>query len=248
MAGAEAWRETAREPDPVSAARPGDRGSAGRSRACHRAGDASTRGCRPNCAGPVSRSSRIAAVLGATSLSRSRRVLPAVPGAAVQHRSECLKDRAHLRRLVGKHLRRIHVVDNGGIVRLENQQFSALAFRAVDREIIEAYSIDDGVQGVSMANCEATIEGAHEVFFFAALAFAESHICVEIPDVPPIGYRHVATIWPAIDDDDTILAKQAIIVGVIDETRDEKFLLRSFREISADRGAIVDLGQSDARM
>jgi len=53
---------------------------------------------------------------------------------------------------------------------------------------------------------------------------------------------------PAIDDDDAILAKQAIIAGVIDETRDEKFLLRSFREISADRGAIVDLGQSDARM
>src|SRR5258705_11797242 len=152
MAGAEAWRETAREPDPVWAASTGDRGSPRGSRACHRACDDPTRGCRPNCAGQVSRSIRIAAVLGATSLSRSRRVLPAVPGAAVQHRGECLKDRAHLRRLVGKHLRRIHVVDNGGIVRLEKQKFSALVFRAVDREINEAYFFDYCVQGVSMAN------------------------------------------------------------------------------------------------
>jgi len=46
-------------------------------------------------------------------------VLPRLPGAAIQHRGEGLEDRAHLRAaLVGNSFfRRIHVVDDGGIVR-----------------------------------------------------------------------------------------------------------------------------------
>src|ERR1700680_2842392 len=80
------------------------------------------------------------------------------------------------------------------------------------------------------------------------LAFAECHICVEVPDIPTIGDRHVASIGPAIDHDDAIFAEQAIIAGIVDEARNKKFLLRSFLEISADRGAVVDLCQSGARV
>ena len=57
-----------------------------------------------------------------------RRAFLAEPGAAMQHRREGFEDLAHLRRLVGKQLRRIHVVDDRGIVGLEDQQLAASCF------------------------------------------------------------------------------------------------------------------------
>ena len=59
---AEARRETAREPHPVSAARPGARGCWRRSRSCHRACDDPARGSRPSSADRASRSVPTAAV------------------------------------------------------------------------------------------------------------------------------------------------------------------------------------------
>src|SRR6202035_5194609 len=118
----------------------------------------------------------------------------------------------------------------------------------VDREIVETYAFDHGGQRAPMASGESGIEGAHEVCLLQALAFAESHAGVEVPDVPAIGDRHVAGIGPAVNDDDTVFAKQAVIAGVVDETRDEEFRLRPHLEISADRGAIVYPGEPDAGM
>jgi hypothetical protein len=169
-------------------------------------------------------------------------------GAAVQHRRERLENRAHLRRLVGKQLRRIHVVDDGGIVRLEYQQFSALVFRAVDREIVETDPIGHAGQRRLMAAREADVEGAHERLFLETLGCTVGHPRIEIPDIPTIGDRHMACVGPAIDENNAVLAKQAVLVGVIDEARDEEFLLRPFRKISSDRGAIIDFGEPDARM
>ena len=83
---------------------------------------------------------------------------------------------------------------------------------------------------------------------FEALAVAEGHAGVEIPDVPAIGDRHVAGIGPAVDEDDAVFAKQTVGTGIVDEAGDEEFLLRPLREISADRGAIVDPGEPDAGM
>ena len=51
-------------------------------------------------------------------------------GTVEQHRRERLEDLAHLRRLVGKHGGRIHVVHDGGIVRLEDQTASPRLFSA----------------------------------------------------------------------------------------------------------------------
>src|ERR1700733_11500318 len=99
-----------------------------------------------------------------------------------------------------------------------------------------------------MASDERLIEAAHKVFLLEALAFAESHAGVEVPDIPAIGDRHMAGIGPAVDDDDAVFAKQAVIVGVVDEARDKEFLLRPLRKISADRGAIVNPGESCAGM
>ena len=50
-----------------------------------------------------------------------------------------------------------------------------------------------------------------KVCFFETLARAVRHSGVEIPDVPAIGDRHVAGVRPAIDEDDAVLAKQAIV-------------------------------------
>src|SRR5450631_1412818 len=95
---------------------------------------------------------------------------------------------------------------------------------------------------------KADVEGAHEGFFFETFLRAVGHPGVEIPDIPAIGDRHVACIRPAVDEDDAILAKQAVVVGVVDKTRHEKFLLRPLREIYRYRGAIVELGETDAGM
>src|ERR1700691_5839211 len=99
-----------------------------------------------------------------------------------------------------------------------------------------------------MARGERPIERAHEAFLFSALAFAEGYAGIEVPDVPAIGDRHMAGIGPAVDHDDAVFAKQAVIAGVVDEARDKEFLLRPLRKISADRGVIVDPGESDAGM
>src|SRR5260221_8675257 len=95
---------------------------------------------------------------------------------------------------------------------------------------------------------EADIEGMHEGLFFETLGCTVGHSRVEVPDIPAIGDRHVARVRPAVDENDAVLAKQAVIAGVIDEARDEEFLLLTFCEISIDRGAVIDLGEPDARM
>ena len=89
----------------------------------------------------------------------------------------------------------------------------SLVFGAVDREIVEADSFDHGGQRALMAHAKCLIERAHEVFLFEALAFAKSHAGVEVPDVPAIGDRHMAGIGPAVDDDDAVFAKQAVLAG-----------------------------------
>src|SRR5579863_6159168 len=50
---------------------------------------------------------------------------------AIEHRRKGVKNLAHLRRLVGKHLRRIHVVDHRRVIRLEDQEIAAFGFGAV---------------------------------------------------------------------------------------------------------------------
>src|SRR5713226_628625 len=134
------------------------------------------------------------------------------------------------------------------VLSASNISSSLCVFRAVDREIVETYPIGHGSQCGSMPNRETAVEVSHEIFFFEAFAFAERHACVEIPDIPAIGDRHVAGIRPSIDEDDSIFAKQTIIVGIIDEARHEKFQLRSFCEISDYCGAIIELGEPDAGM
>ena len=74
-------------------------------------------------------------------------------------------------------------------------------------------------------------------FFFAALAFAERHAGVEVPDIPAVGDRHMAGIGPAIDENNAIFAEQTVVPGIIDKAGDEEFLLRPVREISGDHGA-----------
>src|SRR5260370_22324820 len=109
----------------------------------------------------------------------------------------------------------------------------------------EDWAVDYWGQGALVSSRERAVEAAHEILFFAALAFAKCHICVEVPDIPTIGDRHVAGIGPAIDDDDPVFAKQAVIVGVIDEARDEEFLLQPVRKKSIDRRPIIELGAPD---
>jgi len=58
----------------------------------------------------------------------------------------------------------------------------------------------------------------------------------------------VAGIGPAVNDDEPIFSKQAVVAGVIDETRDKELLLRPFRKIPADRGAIVEFRKTNAGM
>src|SRR5476649_712155 len=95
---------------------------------------------------------------------------------------------------------------------------------------------------------EADVEGAHESFFFETLGRAVHHPGVEIPDIPAIGDRHVACVRPAVDEDNAILAKQAVIVGVVDKARDEKTLLRPRCKIFRYRGTIVEFGKPEAGM
>src|SRR5271163_1795165 len=99
-----------------------------------------------------------------------------------------------------------------------------------------------------MANHKTAVEVAHEVCFFAALAFAERHARVEIPDVAAVGDCHVAGVSAAIDEDDAVFAIESVIAGIIDKARDEEFLLRVLRQISAERALIVDLGEASAGM
>ena len=117
----------------------------------------------------------------------------------------------------------------------------SLVFRAIDREIIETDPVGDAGQRGRMAARETDVEGAHEGFFFETLGGARRHSRVEIPDVPAIGDRHVAGVRPAIDEDDPVLAKQTVLIGVIDKARDEEFLFLPLVEIALERGAIVEL-------
>src|ERR1700683_3559602 len=99
----------------------------------------------------------------------SRGVLLAEPNAQIKHRRERIEYLTHMRRLVRKHARRIHVVNHGGSVRLEYQQRSVCRLRAVDREIVEADSIRQAGKRGLMAAGKAEIEGAHGGLFFKTL-------------------------------------------------------------------------------
>src|SRR6185312_7088644 len=101
------------------------------------------------------------------------------------------------------------------------------------RKIVETDAFDHGGERMPMASGESLVEGAHEVFLLKALAFAESHAGVEVPDVPAIGDRHMAGIGPPVDDDDAVFAKQAVATGIVDKARDKEFRLRPLRKISA---------------
>jgi hypothetical protein len=122
------------------------------------------------------------------------------------------------------------------------------AIRAVEREIIETYAIDQRSECALVTNRKAAVEVAHEVRFLAALAFAERHAGVEIPDVPAVGDCHVAGVSATIDEDDPVFAIEAVVTRIIDEARDEEFLLRALRQISAERAIIVDPGEASAGM
>src|SRR5215475_5488080 len=95
---------------------------------------------------------------------------------------------------------------------------------------------------------ESSVEGAHERLFFETLRWAFRHPCVEIPDVPPIGDRHMTRVGPPFDEDDAVLSKQPIFVRVVDKAGHEIILFRPFLEITIDRGAIVEFGEPDAGM
>src|SRR4051812_37372863 len=137
---------------------------------------------------------------------------------------------------------------HGGVIRLEYQEFRGLVFRTIDREIVEAYSFDHLRQRSPVARHEQFIEPAHEDRLFAALAFAEHHARVEIPDVPLLSDRHVTGIWPAIDHNNSIFAKQAVAAGIINEAGKKEFLLRSLLKISSHCGTGIDLGKANAGM
>src|SRR5207248_1044950 len=170
------------------------------------------------------------------------------PGAGAQHRGESVKDLAHLRRLVWKQLRRIHVVHDGGIVRLKDQQVATLVLRAIDCEIVETDPLRHTTKRGRMAVRKSDVERTHERFFFETLGCAVGHSRVEIPDIPLTGDRHVAGVRPAFDKDYAVLAEQAILARIVDEARNKEFRLRPCFEISADRGSIIEHGEANARM
>ena len=135
-----------------------------------------------------------------------------------------------------------------GVVGLEYQQLPALVFRAVDREIVEADSCGHAGQCSPMPARETDVERAHERLFFETLRCAFRHPCIEIPDVPAIGDRHVTRVRPPFDEGNTVLAKQSIFARVVDKAGYEKILFRPFLEIAIDRVAIVEFGEPDAGM
>src|ERR1700753_3209799 len=139
-------------------------------------------------------------------------------------------------------------MDDGGIVGLEHQELTPPGFGAVHDEIVETDPLRDAGQRRCMAARESRIKSAEEGFFLKALGRALRHAGVEIPDVPAIGDRHVTGVGPAIDEYEPVLAKQAIVVSVVDESRDEEVLLLPLSEIALKRDAIVDLRKPPARM
>ena len=99
-----------------------------------------------------------------------------------------------------------------------------------------------------MATGEADVERAHKGFFFETLARAGRHSRVEIPDIPASGDGHVACVSLAIDENNSALAKQAVVAGIVDKLRNEEILLVSFDEITRHRGTVIDLRKPRPRM
>src|SRR5215210_9193510 len=99
-----------------------------------------------------------------------------------------------------------------------------------------------------MAPRKADLEGVHEGLFFETLGRTVRHSGVQVPDIPAGGDRHVASVRTAFDEYEPVLAKQPVLARIVDEARDEKFLLRPRREVFADCCAIVQLGETDACM
>ena len=109
-----------------------------------------------------------------------------------QHGGESVENPAHLRRLVGKDVGVIHVVDHRGVVSLEDQQRAIPGFRAIHGEIFESDALGHRRERGSVPAAEIDVEGAHPGLFLAALLGALRHAGVEVPDVPAVGDRHMA--------------------------------------------------------
>ena len=143
-----------------------------------------------------------------------------------QHRRERGKDLAHLRRLVRKHDRRIHVVHDGGVVGFEDQQLAVLVLGAIDDEIIEADAPAHLVERDLVARARTRwSKSSMKTASSSPLLLAERHVGVEIPDVPAIGDRHVAGVGLAVDHGETIFAIEPVGARIVDEARDEEILL-----------------------
>src|ERR1700745_3799914 len=99
-----------------------------------------------------------------------------------------------------------------------------------------------------MPTPKTDLEGAHERLFLKTLFRARRHAGVEIPDVPAVGDRHVAGIGLAIDESEAVLAEQAVVARIVDETRDKEQLLAALGEVTRHRLGGVDACQARPRM
>ena len=122
------------------------------------------------------------------------------------------------------------VVYDRGVVGFEQQQLSALVFGAIDREIVQAYSIGHIGQRGPMPARKSGVERAHERLFFETLRCVFRHPRVEIPDIPAIGDRHMTRVRPPFDESNTVLAEQSILACIVDKAGHEKILFRPFLE------------------
>src|SRR5262249_21526666 len=103
-------------------------------------------------------------------------------------------------------------------------------------------------QWAAMGTRESDVECAHEPLFLETLGRASRHPCIEIPDVPAIGDRHVTCVRSPLDENDAVFAKQSVCARVVDKAGYEKLLLRPFCEIAIDRVVIVEFGEPHAGM
>ena len=139
-------------------------------------------------------------------------------------------------------------MNDGGIVRLEDQQRSAFGFRAVHHEVVETNAPGHACQRRMMTAREAEIEGMHEGLFLETLAGTPGHSRVEVPDVPAICDRHVTGVGPAVHEDHAVFAEQAVVAGIVDVPRNKELFFLALIEIARHRLTIIYFGKTDAGM
>src|SRR5581483_2037545 len=113
-------------------------------------------------------------------------------------------------------------MDDGCVIGLEDHKLAVAVLGTVDREIIETYPLGNCSKRASVTKREILVEIAHETLFLKALVGIERHARVEIPDVPTVRDRHVARVGLAVDEDDPVLAEQAVAARIIDEGRSKE--------------------------